>query len=132
MAFDIPGFDNIEFTIPSGKDKKITITIPPVDCLYPTDVTAIQNEAEKQHIGNDSVEIMRLFLLHFNNTQAKKDAINKLVQRQLVEIDRIWSQESGIPLGESLPSTSTPSGETPSSPTPSEQTSSTSDTHSAT
>ena len=131
MAFDIPGFDDIEFNIPAGKDKKITITIPPVDCLYPTDINAIQNETEKRHIGNDSVEIMRLFLLHFNNTQAKKDAINKLVQRQLVEIDRIWSQESGIPLGESLPSTDTPSGETPSSPTPSEQTSSTSDTHSA-
>lgn len=120
MAFDIPGFDNIEFNIPAGKDKKITITIPPADCLYPTDINAIQNEAEKQHIGNGSVEIMRLFLLHFNNTQAKKDAISKLVQRQLVEIDRIWSQESGIPLGESLPSTDTPSGETPSSPTPSE------------
>ena len=55
----------------------------------------------------------------------------ELVQRQLVEIDRIWGQESGILLGESLPSTGTPSGETPSSPTPSEQTSSTSDTHSA-
>ena len=66
MAFDIPGFDNIEFNISSGKDKKITITIPPVDCLYPTDITAIQNEAEKQHIDNDSVEIMRLFLLYFN------------------------------------------------------------------
>ena len=78
------------------------------------------HEKEKQHIGNDSVEIMRLFLLHFNNTQAKKDAINKLVQRQLLEIDRIWSQESGIQLGESSPSTGTPSGETPSSPTPSE------------
>lgn len=132
MAFDIPGFDDIEFTIPAGKDKKITITIPPADCLYPTDVTAIQNEAEKQHIGNDSVEIMRLFLLHFNNPQAKKDAISKLVQRQLVEIDRIWSQESGIQLGESLPSTNTPSEGTPSSPTPSEQTSSTLGTHSAT
>ena len=120
MAFDISGFDNLEFNIPAGKDKKITITIPPVDCLYPTDVTAIQNEAEKQHIGKDSVEITRLFLLHFNNTQAKKDAINKLVQRQLVEIDRIWGQESGILLGESSPSTSMPSGETPSSPTPSE------------
>ena len=117
MAFDIPGFDNIEFNIPAGKDKKVTITIPPVDCLYPTDVTAIQNEAEKRHIGNDSVEITRLFLLHFNNTQAKKDAISKLVQRLL---------------GESLPSTGTPSGETPSSPMPSEQTFSTSDTHSAT
>ena len=120
MTFDIPGFDDIEFTIPSGKDKKITITIPPVDCLYPTDVTAIQNEAEKQHIGNGSVEIMRLFLLHFNNTQAKKDAISKLVQRQLIEIDRIWSQESGIPLGESLPSTDMSSEGTPNSPTPSE------------
>ena len=120
MAFDIPGFDDIEFNIPAGKDKKITITIPPVDCLYPTDVTAIQNEAEKQHIGNGSVEIMRLFLLHFNNTQAKKDAISKLVQRQLVEIDRIWSQESGIPLGESLPSTDMSSEGTPNSPTPSE------------
>lgn len=132
MAFEIPGFDNIEFTISSGKGKKITIAIPPVDCLYPTDVTAIQNEAEKQHIGNGSVEIMRLFLLYFNNTQAKKDAINKLVQRQLVYIDRIWSQESGIRLGESLPSTDTPSEGTPSSPTPSEQTSSTLGTHSAT
>lgn len=132
MAFDIPGFDNIEFNIPAGKDKKVTIAIPPVDCLYPTDVTAIQNEAEKRHIGNDSVEITRLFLLHFNNTQAKKDAISKLVQRQLVEIDRIWGEESGILLGESLPSTGTPSGETPSSPMPSEQTFSTSDTHSAT
>ena len=120
MAFDIPGFDNIEFNIPAGKDKKITITIPPVDCLYPTDITAIQNEAEKQHIGNDSVEIMRLFLLHFNNSQATKDAISKLVQRQLLEIDRIWSQESDIPLGESLSSTGMPSEETPSSPTPSE------------
>ena len=132
MAFDIPGFDNIEFNISAGKGKKITITIPPVDCLHSTDVTAVQNEAEKQNIGEGSFEIMRLFLLHFNNTQVKKDAINKLVQRQLVEIDRIWGQESGIPLGESLPSTGTPSGETPSSPTPSEQTSSTSDTHSAT
>lgn len=120
MAFDISGFDNIEFNIPAGKDKKVTITIPPVDCLHSTDVTAVQNEAEKQNIGEGSFEIMRLFLLHFNNTQVKKDAINKLVQRQLVEIDRIWGQESGIPLGESLPSTGTPSGETPSSPMPSE------------
>ena len=120
MAFDISGFDNIEFNIPAGKDKKVTITIPPVDCLYPTDITAIQNEADKQHIGNDSVEITRLFLLHFNNTQVKKDAISKLVQRQLVEIDRIWGQESGILLGESSPSTGTPSGETLNSPTPSE------------
>ena len=120
MAFDIPGFDNIEFNIPAGKDKKITITIPPVDCLYPTDIVAIQNEMDKQHIKNGSVETMRLFLLYFNNTQAKKDAISKLVQRQLGEIYRIWSQESGIPLGESLPSTDTPSEGTPNSPTPSE------------
>nr|DAP09311.1 MAG TPA: hypothetical protein [Caudoviricetes sp.] len=120
MAFDIPGFDNIEFNISSGKGKKITIAIPPVDCLYPTDIAAIQNEAEKQHIDNNSVEIMRLFLLYFNNTQAKKDAIGKLVHRQLVEIDRIWSQESGIQLGESLPSTNMPSEGTPNSPTPSE------------
>lgn len=120
MAFEIPGFDDIEFTISSGKGKKITITIPPVDCLYPTDITAIQNEAEKQHIDSDSAEIMRLFLLYFNNTQAKKDAISKLVHRQLVYIDRIWSQESGIHLGESLPSTDMSSEGTPNSPTPSE------------
>lgn len=115
MAFEIGGFENLEFDIPAGKDKKITISVPPIDCLPPDDVAAMNKQldayeadeelADVQNPAKNGAAMLRFQLKYFNPGKQKADAIDALVDRQLRHIDRIWGKSAEIDLGESEPST---------------------------
>lgn len=127
MAYEIGGFELIEFEIPAGKGKTVTLTVPPMDCVTTADVDGINKELEKylssendsdttdsangealpdhKDPTKDAAELLRLQLRYFNPSKAKVEAINALVARQLRQIDQIWARESSITLGESEPST---------------------------
>lgn len=115
MAFEIGGFENIEFDIPAGKGKKLTITIPPIDCISPDDVAAMNKQLEAYEANEELADVqnpakygaalLRFQLKYFNPGKQKADAIDALVDRQLHHIDRIWSKSAEIDLGESEPST---------------------------
>ncbi len=131
MAFEIEMFEPIEFDIPAGKDKKVTVSVPPFDCFDPKDVEAMNKklrEYEQPEVA-DTVEdvnnplqngaaLVRFLLKFFNPGKEKHTAIDKLVPRQLNEIDKVWTENSNLPdvdgaplstleaVGESEPSTS--------------------------
>lgn len=131
MAFEIEMFEPIEFDIPAGKDKKVTVAVPPFDCFDPKDVDAMNKKLrEYEHPEvEDTVEdvnnplkngaaLVRFMLKFFNPSKEKCAAIDKLVPRQLNAIDTVWTENSNMPtvdgenattgeaLGESEPSTS--------------------------
>lgn len=112
-SFDINSFDNIEFTVPAGKDKSITLVVPPMDCMAPAEVEKLNKFLEDIN-EDDSIRdelkpgkdqtgaaLVRSMLKFFNQTKAKTEAIDNLVPRQLTAIDRHWAEESGIDMGES-------------------------------
>lgn len=114
MAFSIDGFDMIEFDIPAGKGKKITLSVPPYDCVAPADTAAMNEqlralEGKELDFANDpnqnAAALVRLMLKHFNPGKQKGDAIDALVPRQLAQIDELWTKESGMTVGESSTST---------------------------
>lgn len=131
MAFEIEMFEPLEFDIPAGKDKKVTVSVPPFDCFDPKDVDGINKklrEYEHPEVA-DTVEdvnnplkngaaLVRFMLKYFNPGKEKHAAIDKLVPRQLNAIDDVWSKNSnmvdedgnqmstGEAVGESEPSTS--------------------------
>lgn len=115
MAFDIGGdFDLLEFNIPAGKNKTVMITVPPIDCVSPADIEAINKklrELEDQELDlvNDPnrnvLALVKLQLKHFNPAKQKADAIDALLPRWIRQIDKIWTDSSEMDLGESSPST---------------------------
>lgn len=109
--FDIDDFDNIEFRLPTKTSTPVVITLPPLDCVAPQDMEAVGKKIEEENPAQPS-EIVRLFLMHFATTKEQRTAIDKLVTRQLVQLDKIWTRESGITVGESEHSTDSSSEET--------------------
>lgn len=115
MSFEIDAYEPLEFDIPAGKDKKITLSVPPLDCFPPADTAEMnkklaalgqdENLADVDNPTVNAVAMVRFLLKHFNPGKQKADAIDALVERQIRQIDAIWSKESGIELGESSPST---------------------------
>lgn len=114
MAFSIDGFDMIEFDIPAGKGKKLTLSVPPYDCIPLADSEAMNEqlralEGKELDFVNDpnhnAAALVRLMLKHFNPGKQKADAIDGLVPRQLSQIDKLWEKESGLTVGESSTST---------------------------
>lgn len=47
MAIRIDTFEDIEFEIPVGKDRFVTISLPPMDCWSPAQVQGINEELAK-------------------------------------------------------------------------------------
>lgn len=41
MSIEIEAFDMLEFDVPAGKGKKLTLSVPPMDCLDPADVEKV-------------------------------------------------------------------------------------------
>lgn len=112
-VFDIDAFGNLTFNLPAGDGVKVEISVPPLDCVAPADIEAVNDKIEQvEHIT--PVESVRIMLAHYATTEAQKNAIEALVARQLLQIDAIWTKESGITLGESEPSTDTSSQKTQS------------------
>lgn len=114
MAFEIDSFDRIEFDIPAGRDKKVTLSVPPLDCFAPEDVAEMNKQMEEldksdlpdaQNPLKSATALIRFMVKYFNPGKQKADAIDSLVPRQLNQIDKLWTEESGIDLGESVPST---------------------------
>ena len=116
MAFTISAdFDPIEFEIPAGKTKTVTISVPPFDCYSPADIAAMnaelkkyENDDEIDDVNNpakSATALLRFQLKHFNPSKQKADAIDALTVRQLNEINKVWSEKSEVTLGESEPST---------------------------
>lgn len=106
MAFTIDGFDNVEFDIPNGKSKRITISVPPLDCITPQDMDKIKARiADVETLT--AIEATRIFLLELVTSKAAREAIEALPARQISQIDEIWSKESGLSVGESEDSTDT-------------------------
>lgn len=113
MAFNIGGdFESLEFNIPAGKGKTVTITVPPIDCVAPSDIEAINEqmrEMEDQDLlpvndPNKSVAAqLRLQLKHFNPQKQKADAIDALPVRFVNQIVKIW-EDSEMSMGEYEPS----------------------------
>lgn len=110
-AFTIDDFENIDFHIPDGKGKLVTISVPPLDCIAPRDLNVITKALEEDPT-EIPVEITRRFLLHFATTKAVRDAVEELPARQMSQIDELWAKESGVPVGESEDSTATSAVET--------------------
>lgn len=121
MAFTISPLENVEFTIPTGKNgATITVVLPQVDGMPPADIDKMNTALEKLRESDtmipdwknpnvNSIELMRFTLAHFNRSKAERDAIALLTARQLKEIDLVWSK-SEIDLGNSGPSTPSSSG----------------------
>lgn len=107
-SFVIDDFEHIEFHIPSKTGKSIVLSLPPLDCVYPEDLAEITKKIEESAL-NVPTEVVRIFLGHFATTKEQRAAVDKLVARQLTQIDKIWTKESGITVGESEPSTDTSS-----------------------
>lgn len=114
MAFNIGGdFEPLEFNIPAGKGKTVTITLPPIDCVAPSDIEAMNEqmrEMEDQDLlpvrdPNKSVAAqLRLQLKYFNPQKQKSDAIDALPLRYVNQIVKIW-EDSEMSMGEYEPST---------------------------
>lgn len=115
MAFDIGGdFELLEFNIPAGKNKTVTITVPPLDCLAPSDVDEINKqlrELEGQDLelvhdpNRNVIALIKFQLKYFNPAKQKADAIDALLPRWVKQIDKIWTEKSDVTMGESEPST---------------------------
>lgn len=115
MAFNIDTFEPIEFDIPAGKDKKVTLSVPPYDCISLADTSAMNEQLAKfeqneelpavENPAKNAIALVRFMLKHFNPGKQKADAIDGLVTRQVAQIDEIWTKESGLEVGESSPST---------------------------
>lgn len=114
MAFNIGGdFESLEFNIPAGKGKTVTITVPPIDCVAPSDIEAI-NEQMRAMEDQDLLPVndpnkspaaqIRLQLKHFNPQKQKADAIDALPVRFVNQIVKIW-EDSEMSMGEYEPST---------------------------
>lgn len=117
MAFTIDGFENIDFKLPHGKGKYVTVNVPPYDCITPQDMDKIKDKIKELGDSIDVLpptEVVRIFLLQFSNTKAQREAIEALPARQLGQVDEIWSKESGLSMGESEDSTATSAVETES------------------
>lgn len=122
MAFRIEPFDMLEFEIPAGSEKFITISVPPVDCFSPADVQKINAELKALREGedpeapdpmspnNNPIELNRFMLKYFNPKAAQVKAIDGLVARHITQIADKWNEGSGVELGESEGSTNSSSG----------------------
>lgn len=105
-AFKIDAFENLEFDIPAGNKKSITISVPPLDCWSRDQSEAISELVAEAAKGQPQAFFStRIALLYFTDDADAKAAVEALVPRQLKAIDDIWAKESGISVGESLPST---------------------------
>lgn len=115
MAFEITNdFTPVEFDIPAGKDKKVTLSVPPMDCISPSDVDAMNKQLEAFEDADvedarnplkDAAALLRFQLKYFNPGKQKADLIDGLVVRQLRQIDKHWAEASQIDMGESETST---------------------------
>lgn len=120
MTFQLSTYTDIEIPIPNSKGEIITLTLPPIDCLTPAQIDAV--EAEMDKVPEDTLPVRnprksshahtRFFLCHFNPGKEKHDAIWGLVGRHVEEVAAYWNKESGITLGESEPSTDSSSAKT--------------------
>lgn len=112
MAFIIPTFDNIEFEIPDNiKGGSINITVPPLDCMEPSDVEkmnkqldAVPEDTPAIRNPNKNATALIQHMIAYYNPKAKA-AVWNLVPRQVKAINDHWEEESGVGLGESSPST---------------------------
>lgn len=109
-------FDNVEFEIPTPKrDKTITISVPPLECLHPNDVDKMNTELDRLNTSDDvpaarkpenNAHVMILVMLkHYNPGKQARDAIDALLPVEMTEISRIWGEESSVTVGESSAST---------------------------
>lgn len=130
MAFEIDTFEPLEFNIPGPKGKIITITAPPMDCIDPDDLKKMNKQLEEykhpevedtvadvDNPAKNGAALVRFMLKYYNTTKEKQAAIDKLVPRQISQIDEIWGANSNVvredgedatameAMGESEPST---------------------------
>lgn len=93
MTFKIQAYENINFDIPAGKDKSITITVPPLDCLEKRDVDALNRhlaelrvaDAVKQEMLNRELKAIEASEpLDAKALEAKMHEIAKFEQGQTV------------------------------------------------
>lgn len=120
MTFSIKTWENLEFEIPGTGGKPLTISVPPLDCLEPSDVKKINKEIEETPDDADPlndprvnpVAMLKTMLAFYQPRKVQRDAIWALVPRQVNEINEIWERESGATVGESEPSTDSSSAGT--------------------
>lgn len=120
MVFTVPTFENIDFEIPDGKGKSLTISVPPLDCMAPSDVAKMNKSLDEvpedtpavKHPGKNATALIQHMLSYYNPAKAKRDAIWDLVPRQVDVINKHWDAQSEMNLGESEPSTESSSVET--------------------
>lgn len=109
-TFTIDTFDNLTFNVPTADGTLIGIDVPPLDCIAPADIEAVNKKlAEMGKLT--PVESVRVLLAHYAHTEAQQKAVAGLVARQITQIDEIWTKESGITVGESGDSTDSSSVE---------------------
>lgn len=116
MVFVIPPFDDIEFEIPdNAKGGTVSITVPPLDCMKPTDVEKMNKQLEAvpedtpaiRNPNKNATALIQHMLAYYN--PKAKAAVWNLVPREVKAINDHWEKESEVGLGESLPSTDTSS-----------------------
>lgn len=100
-------FEDIEIIIPAATgNKTVTLTVPQLDCMQPADVTKINAMVQEDDtIRGNGTEVLRFMLKYYNTSKTAGEAIDKLVPRQMNEIDKYWQEKSEMTVGESSPST---------------------------
>lgn len=78
MAIRIDAFEDIEFEIPTGKDKFVTISLPPMDCWSPNQVQAM-NEG----------------LAKLRTTDVLNAASLQVAERELAELQKQGTPDEG-------------------------------------
>lgn len=111
MAFTLSPIEDIEIPIPDLKGGTITLTVPPLDCMDPTDVKKMNKQLDSVpddtptivHPGKNANALIQ-HMLAFYNPKAKA-AIWNLVPRHIGEINDYWDSKSEMNLGKSEDST---------------------------
>lgn len=107
-------FDDIVFEIPTPKrDKTVTISVPPIDCLAPGDVDKINAQLDELNAADipaarkpeNNAHVMILVMLKYYNPKSTHAAIDALLPAEISQINDIWGKESTMSVGESEAST---------------------------
>lgn len=107
----VPEDENIPLRFPTSGGKWVDFPVPPLDLIDPDKVKKALETSREFGVQPDEPEFMRHLLLAHNPTKGQTAAVEKLRQRQLVEVSNKWAKASEVSLGESSSSSTSSTSE---------------------
>lgn len=96
--------DLIDVDLPHS-GKQVSVSIPPLDCLKPSDMAKALNTSQEVGVEDGTPEFYRHLLHVFATTKDQKAAVENMTIRQLIQFSEAWHEATEVSLGESSGST---------------------------